>query len=570
LASQPKPVRVDEVQVESTFSRGIVRDTARQLIPDGGVYDAVDFMLERPGRAYKRGGWATHSAALPAAPSMVATIHIPTRVVAISSENLYDVTSENSPQADLIGPLSTPRESPANWIGNLIFCDGNIARRPKRVHPTGALGTITIDDVHATAPYAAHSAVYASRVVLARGDTVAGTGYSDAPHKDRIWFSELANPFTTWDVTNKYVDTTYEITGLASIQANLLVFSPRFTERIIGGVPPGEEGENMELQPVGGVGCFDARSIVTYDNQIIFGSEEGIYLTNGVGFVNLMEDEQRSGILSFWRSLFVRNEVRGVCCGMLNRDYLFVSSHSTDGTDYNFICYLPTRTWMRTANTTVNMFASGATEQESFEMYGAMNSTPYVSRFSPLLKPTWATRADGNGLAVAPSLHTRMFGSGPGLKAFGFGRLTWDMDIPDSVRNARRAPSTVYALGAMVFEQNRVFSVSTAGTSGAGAVNWLAAAAVGQTLTDGTVTWTNVGPQLEVAQAVGIEADSFSPVFESPLHATQLQADRTRFRLFKDTQGLHLRLTQKGGSEQTELFLVEVEHRPYGLPADGE
>lgn len=584
----PKPVPIDSVQVEASFANGIVRDTPRHLIAEGGIYDSVNFMLEQPGRVYKRGGWLYHSAALPSPPSMVGTIHIPTRVVAIASsggvDHLYDVTSEISPIAVESGTVGfSPRENPTYHVGKLIVCDGNVANRPKKVFTSGPTGVVTLGDLGGNPPYAAHSAVNAGRIVLARGSTSAGFDYSNAPNKNRIWFSELPNVEDPWDVNTKYFDTTYEITGLAVIQGVLLVFSPHFCERLIGGIPPGvsagptEAGVpenvsgNMELQAVGGVGCQDARSIVTLDNQILFGSEEGFFTTNGVGFTNLMENETRSGILSYWRSLFAEHEVRGVVAGMLNRDYLFVSAHSTDGSDADFICYLPTRTWMRTANTRANMFATGATEQETTEMYAAMGATPYVAKFSPMLRPSWANRADGdvNGLAVEPSLETRMFGSGPGLKAFGFGRLTWDMDVPDSVRGMHRLPSTPYAIGVTAFQENRIYRVTVAGTTAPTAVNWLAAPNVGDTLTDGGVTWTNIGPELQLSQATGIEAESYTPVYESPLHVVS-KADRTRFRLFKDTQALFLRFRQKGASEQTELFLVEVEHRSYSLPADGE
>src|SRR5262252_5010267 len=108
-----KPITPDEVQVQTDFSGGIVRDSMRHVIPVNGVYDSVDFMLDQPGRVYKRGGYLNHSAALPAAPSMVGTIHIPTRVVAISNNDLYDVTSENSPQAILTGSVGfSPGENP--------------------------------------------------------------------------------------------------------------------------------------------------------------------------------------------------------------------------------------------------------------------------------------------------------------------------------------------------------------------------------------------------------------------------------------------------------------------------
>ena len=46
----------DSVLEESNFSKGIIRDTPRTLIPNGGVYDASDFLLHQPGVAIKRGG----------------------------------------------------------------------------------------------------------------------------------------------------------------------------------------------------------------------------------------------------------------------------------------------------------------------------------------------------------------------------------------------------------------------------------------------------------------------------------------------------------------------------------
>ncbi len=41
---------------ENNFTLGMIRDTARVGIPPGGVYDALDMLLYRPGVAFKRGG----------------------------------------------------------------------------------------------------------------------------------------------------------------------------------------------------------------------------------------------------------------------------------------------------------------------------------------------------------------------------------------------------------------------------------------------------------------------------------------------------------------------------------
>jgi len=567
----PKPVTPDSVELQANFSKGMVRDTMRYAIPDGYVYDSVDWMLEQPGRVYKRGGWVNHSAALPAPPSCVGTIHIPTRVVAIVNNDLYDVTSENSPQADLIGSVGfSPGENltyaPDELGGRLIVCDGNGINRPKKIYTTGAAGTVTLAALGGTPPYAAHSAAYASRVVLARGQDSTPTA-GDPNQKNRIWFSNYPDDESTWDTTNKWIEATYEVTGLAAIQGMLLVFSTRFMERIINGVPPGEEGENMELQPVGGVGCIDARSIMVIDNQVIFGSEEGIFLTNGVGFDNLMVGSGSTGILSLWRSLFVEGEVRGVRCGLLDRDYLFVSSSSTDGSKQDFLCYLPSRSWWQLSNCNANMFAPGATEQETSELYAAMSVSNYVAKFSPLLTPGWSNRNDGNGVAVEPELRTRAYGPGPGIKAYGFGRLSYVLDIDGAVGASQWQSAHAYALGALVFEGGRIWRVSTAGTSGAVEPSW-----VGATVNDGTVIWTNDGPELLITQTPGIRASLEQQLVDVPLLSTypEQASKRARVRLFKDTQALHLRIYQSGASLATELYMLEVEYRDYPLAADGQ
>src|SRR5262245_39566400 len=116
----------DQTLIEQVWSHGIVRDRSRALIPDGGVYDAVDFMLEQPGKAYKRGGWLNHSAVLPAPPTMVASIRNPTRVVAISNDHVYDVTSEVTPEAIDAGSLGfTVGENPKEYVGKLIVCSSD-------------------------------------------------------------------------------------------------------------------------------------------------------------------------------------------------------------------------------------------------------------------------------------------------------------------------------------------------------------------------------------------------------------------------------------------------------------
>jgi hypothetical protein len=489
----------DRTLTEQAFTRGIVRDTARHQIPPGGVYDAVDFLLEQPGKAYKRGGWERHSARLGSETtiSMVATIHIPTRVVAIANGTLYDVTSESVAQADSIGACAAPRENPPQYLDRLIVCDGLGVTAPKKVYwNSGGGGTIAVAALGGSPPTAIFSTVYGSRIVLGRS----------LLNLNRLWFSPVPDVEDTWDTDNAYLDVTYEVTGLAAVQGVLLIFSPNAVERILGAVPPGTEGENMQLQPAAGVGCTDARTIAHWNGEIIFAGEEGVWATNGAGARSLLEKPDGTGIQSYWRSLFVAGAVREMCGGLLGQDFYLLSLFGgSDVPVATLLCHLPTLAWTRLSNMAYRMLAVGRTENETLELYGGSLVEGYVHRLRPILKPVWANRADGNATTVTPTMTLRPFAAGPGLKAYGFGHLTYDM----------RADSG--------------------------------------------------SPTLAAATAPGIGA----PTFTSRLSAPKTTAvARKRFNGNKDSEALSVKLTQSGASASTEVYAVEVEARGYDTPSE--
>lgn len=435
----------DDVQIARDFSGGIVRDMPRHLIPEGAVYDSVDFFLHE-GRAWKRGGSERHSAILDPAASApglsaaaVATIHIPTRVVAVDENGrLFDVTSESGPQATEVGAIYTPAENPPLHPNvGLIFCDPAVAAPPKKVYTTGALGTVTIGNLGGSPPIARYSTIYGGRIVLARGANTADS-------IDRLYFSDIPNVESSWSwvidplggpATMSWIDTDYEITGLASVSGVLLVFSPVSVERILHGIPPGvldpDSGvaiNDMELQPLANVGCLDARSIVHFDEQVVFAGEEGVWITNGSGVDSLTAKKDGSGIQSYWRSLFPPFEARQVIGGALSRQlYIVTILDELNQTVDTLVCYLPTACWTRMANVGARMYAQGRTEQETLDLYAASNTEPYVNRLGGMLTPDWNLRVDANGINVQPYLELRPFGDALGLVAFGFGRVTYEM-----------------------------------------------------------------------------------------------------------------------------------------------
>jgi hypothetical protein len=124
-----------------------------------------------------------------------------------------------------------------------------------------------------------------------------------------------------------------------------------------------------------------------------------------------------------------------------------------------------------------------------------------------MLTPTAAFKSDGDGTAVAPTFTFRTAEGGPGLKAWGHGRLSYDM---------RDAASD--------------------------------------------------NPTLAVAVSSGAEAPSFGTVATL---AETTDEQRKRFNVNRDAQAVTVKLTQTGASAKTELYALEVEARPYDEPSEG-
>lgn len=601
-----------------SFDAGVVRDTGRYAIPANGVYDARDFLLHRPGIAEKRGGWRRHSALvaqtyfswLPEQPfsladqisadgrvwtvsappeggstaaiepnwasvtvvgntisdgdltwelvgdagglsvAAVGTIHIPTRVVAVGDDNnAYDVTSEASPQADIIGACYTPAENPPLYVDRLIFTDPTSANPPKKVYYDTGMSAMTVADLGGTPPAAGRSIVHASRIVLGRGTLADGT-------LQRAWFAPLPDVEATWDTTNSYLDFSNELIGFASCSGVLLGFSPIAIERVLGGVPPGVTGENMELQPLAGVGCLDARSIVHLDQSVVFAGQEGVWITNGAGVQSLTQGR----VQTYWESLFEPAEIRQIVGGLLTRQFYLLSVLGDNNTGVEtLLCHLPSRTWMRVNNIAARMFAQGRDEQENLELYMAAAAEGYVEKLSSILRPTWANRSDGDGTAVEPLIEVT-YGDAGVLKEFLQGRVSATMTFEST---DLWSAETVYVEGSQVAAAGQVFQVSAVtddATSGTDEPDWATAPDVGDTVVDNNVTWTNMGPQLVVSVAQGVTPGSFTDALTVYADADGRSRRNVFPRMYSaPTQAQTVRLTQVGASSTTEVHGIELD-----------
>lgn len=504
----------DNTITQADWSRGIVRDIPRSSIPDGGSYDLIDFFVDRPGMLYKRGGTSYLNTAISAQVAIVA-VAAPAypgdpRVIAIgtdgaSTRTLYDVTTGTA-ASGIDVHSAQPTENLKLDIDKLILTSGTVFYAPQKVYLS--TGTVTVASLGGSPPVAIVSCLHAGRLLLAH----------TSANPNRIYFSPDGGIESAWDTTNSWIDVDEPIMGLASIAGVLIVFSRGNCYRILGDIPPahvdsnGTPDTNMTLQPLGAVGCIDARTIVEMDNEVYFANETGVYKTNGSGFVCLTNKPDSTGISSLWQSTLQNfSPALGavVCCGTYQNQFLTVSVRHNNGTQSQFVYYTQNQSWVKTSvSTNALMYATGFAPTN--EIYAGTITDSRVLKLSGMWSPASGNKNDATGSAVAPVWEAKPFSDAVGLKRYGFAHVTYDM---------RDASSD--------------------------------------------------NPTLATTIATGIEADSsYAAVRESPLAETT-QAIRKRFTINKDSQGVSFKFTQSNASSKTEIYYLENEVAPYFV-ADGQ
>lgn len=482
--------------VTADWSKGMVRDAPRTAIPPSALYNSVDWLLHKPGIMQKRGGTEYAGPAMSGQDYAGSVIYAPfpagakLLVVNGGEGSIYECTS--GAMTDL-GGSNAPDDSRAVFrpgaTSYVVFPD-----------PAGSVAPVAYDGSAAPAnlggspPAGRFGCVYKTRLVL--GGTAA--------NPQRIYFSPTPDIASAWDTTNSWIDADYEITGFAATNNMLLIFSQGHTERIIGSTPP--PGSDMDKSVIGSIGCTDARSIVVQENNVLFANPRGVWLTNGSGFASLTTE----GLVeSYWQDLFSGYDPAtwSIAAGIY-RSFYFVSI--MDGTTLidTLMCNVPRRAWWRLSN--INACYMTQSVGADDELYYADRVDPRVVKISGIFSPSSSNKNDANGTAVEPVADLRLNGTGPGLKHFGFGRLTFDMR--DSASD---------------------------------------------------------NPQLAVSVAAGIEATTFAAAPESPLSETT-DADRQRVTIGKVSQGVNIRLDQTNASSKTEVYALEVEERALTSVAGGE
>jgi hypothetical protein len=381
--------------------RGMTRDFPVDSLPPGYVWNLVDAIPNRKGsRVDMRGGWTYHSAPLDGViqGGYYAAFVKGQKLLVVAGSGVRDVNISTG-TASIVGPApATMLQNGVKLHDKVYFFDGAGLIVPKEVSYDGAL--VTVATLPVSAPKAKVGCGYRGRLVVG-GDPLQPQRVSFSPVID------VGGPTSTWDTAEAWIDTANEVTGLAPMAGQILVFHPAAIERIRGTVPPGVDvDDDMYTETLTDqVGCVQPQTIVPWRENIIFADERGVFLTDGSTLRNLTE---LGGMGDFWREAYgyrIPNQP-SVSCGTF-LDYLLVNllcTISGQTVSFTLVCDLGTRAWFRFRNFPATCFipSESATEESYCGHYISqrlMKTSPMFQDPLPLTIPP-PDYVDGDGSPV--------------------------------------------------------------------------------------------------------------------------------------------------------------------------
>jgi len=421
--AEPRPI-------QQSYSDGMKRDSGREALPPGVLWNEVDLIPDvLNSRQRKRGGWNNASATLPvggyAQVGIVADFTTgQSHLIQASGGGLFAVQSTTSLES--IGNPGFTGRSMVFYNDKVILFDQNGAIAPVKITRTAGVHTQT--PLLGSPPAGRYGLVYKDVTWI----------LNTAAFPKRIYFSVAGNP-ESYDLVNKYLDSSYPITGAAALANAVLVFGLGRTIRIRGSIPPPDTDFVVD-DPQFEVGCTDNRSIANYRDRVIWGNAQGLWITDGTALEDLTKI---CGMKSWWRD--VMNGLAGfnvtntaydpatwtLSGGIYGDYYVYAIHNSTTLVDSGMID-LTRFTWHRQDNFRSAVFYKRQYPEELF--FGRRDSSR-VGSLSSIFQPGVTNTADGNGEVVEPYFETGFFETGsPAMKTMR--RVYLGYDMRDTLSNA--------------------------------------------------------------------------------------------------------------------------------------
>ncbi len=418
-------------RILNSFRAAMKRDLSRDGLPNEAVWNLVNLFPDILGAPLRKRGGYTYasqdiSSVTATASYILAGIVAPftdgTSVLAFDEDGrAYEI--ESTTGTENIGATVVTRH-PAFYSNAVYVPEYAGTAPPKKI--TRSAGAHSITAMAGSPPNAKFALIYKDVLWLAASSASA----------DRIWFSTAGNPEDTWDLTNKYLDNSYPITGICALNNAVFVFSLSRTTRIRGSVPP-PDSDFVVDDPIFDVGCTDSRSIANYRDKMIWANAQGLYFSDGTAMDDLTAI---CGMKSWWLDVMGGREgfstgseynasTWSIVGGIYGDYYLYSIMNGATKVDGGAVD-LKRYVWMRHSNMD---FVSMWPQSFPLELYAGRRGAARVARLAPFFVPVSATSADADGTAVLPILESGYVGGGDGtLKTMRAVYLTADIRDPGS------------------------------------------------------------------------------------------------------------------------------------------
>jgi hypothetical protein len=402
--------------LQDDFSAGMKPDIPIMQLPKNAVRNMTD-LLPMAGEAplSARNGWDRVGGLMPgsyAAAVSFAPFINGGQLVGIDNTGAVFVVPHTSDAANTArGTAQVPLQSPVFYRNVLYIPSDNGSTSVKSYG-----GSSNVAAASGSPPAGMLAVTFKDHLVLAR----------DGANPRRVWFSNGGDA-GVWDTAadGQWLDTTHAITGLAVVRNMILAFAEEGCERIRGDIIPGVSGSDMVVEPIPIPGTADPGSIVVASDVCYYANATGIYMTDGIGSVDLT---LQGDIKNWWNNLLSGYDAAWtLAAGMFSGKYIVVAH---DGSTFKLclVCDVARRAFYQFTNVPATMFGSvpeGYASSTAGALFMAERDAPYLVKASTMFNRRsladdviGGDYADGNGGDREVRLRTKYFLGDPGRKRF--------------------------------------------------------------------------------------------------------------------------------------------------------
>jgi len=413
-----------------TDIRGVYSDIGRDRLPPGSVWELVDWVpVTAQAGARQRGAWVYQSPALPSRPDgMIYAPYLRGPKLLVANAATLSEVPVDANGAKTVGAIPATLQNPVFHRNRVIVPAADGVTVAKYVVWDGTQYVFT-DGPAINSPngaYGRYATVWKDRLVLA--NTVA--------QPQQVAFSKPGQPDQPWDIDSIF-NTNYPVTGLAAQRTQVLAFHDSSVERLRGTTPPDSAaspdlvtGDMNQDVLFDRAGCYDARSIAPWNDNVLFCDSRGIFLTDGALVKNLA---YQAGIQNLWHQTFQRG-LPDTISGAVHRDYYVVTVRQPPLKPVTFVIDLQQRRAFTFGNIDSTCFAFSIGSAE--KLFGTHAITKQVTDMTNVFDPDVSKlQIDGNGDAVLPVIATgwSRLTKKPGFKRIIDMHLSYVADRDDDV-----------------------------------------------------------------------------------------------------------------------------------------